>query len=241
MGDLTPSLGIVCGMVTEVRALGQWARDPRVLVAVSGARPGRAEAEARRLVAAGCQALLSWGVAGGLDSALVPGDLVVPAEVLAEDGACWGFSAKLRAGIPAGVPSPRRGEGQGGGGRILGLDHMVMTTAEKATLFQRTGAVAVDMESHRVARVAAESGAEAGLPALAIRAIGDPAGRAPPALAATALGEDGRPRIGPVAAGLMRRPGDLAALLRVKRDTDAALAALAGFAGKVIPAMLKDL
>jgi adenosylhomocysteine nucleosidase len=237
MGDLTPSLGIVCGMVTEVRALGQWARDPRVLVAVSGARPGRAEAEARRLVAAGCQALLSWGVAGGLDPALVPGDLVVPAEVLAEDGACWGFSAKLRAGIPAGVPSPRRGEGQGGGGRILGLDRMAATTAEKATLFQRTGAVAVDMESHRIARVAAESGA--GLPALAIRAIGDPAGRALPALAATALGEDGRPRVGPVAAGLMRRPGDLAALLRVKRDTDAALAALAGVADTAIPALLE--
>lgn len=234
MGDLTPSLGIVCGMVTEVRALGQWARDPRVLVAVSGARPGRAEAEARRLVAAGCQALLSWGVAGGLDPALVPGDLVVPAEVSAEDGACWGFSAKLRAGILAGVPSPRRGEGQGGGGRILGLDRMAATTAEKATLLQRTGAVAVDMESHRVARVAAE----AGLPALAIRAIGDPAGRAPPALAATALGEDGRPRIGPVAAGLMRRPGDLAALLRIKRDTDAALAALAGAAYMAIAALL---
>jgi hopanoid-associated phosphorylase len=224
-------------MVTEVRALGQWARDPRVLVAVSGARPGRAEAEARRLVAAGCQALLSWGVAGGLDPALVPGDLVVPAEVIAEDGAGWGFSAKLRASIPAGVPSPRQGEGQGGGGRILGLDRMAATTAEKATLFQRTGAVAVDMESHRIARVAAESGA--GLPALAIRAIGDPAGRALPALAATALGEDGRPRVGPVAAGLMRRPGDLAALLRVKRDTDAALAALAGVADTAIPALLE--
>jgi hypothetical protein len=92
---------------------------------------------------------------------------------------------------------------------------MAATTAEKATLFQRTGAVAVDMESHRIARVAAESGA--GLPALAIRAIGDPAGRALPALAATALGEDGRPRVGPVAAGLMRRPGDLAALLRWRR------------------------
>jgi hypothetical protein len=44
----------------------------------------------------------------------------------------------------------------------------------------------------------------------------------------------------PVVAGLLRRPGDLAALLRVKRDTDAALASLAGIAGKVLPVMLED-
>ena len=76
MGDLTPALGpavgIVCGMVSEVRALGRWADDPRITIAVSGARPERAEAEARRLVAEGCRALMSWGVAGGLDPALVP-------------------------------------------------------------------------------------------------------------------------------------------------------------------------
>ena len=113
---------------------------------------------------------------------------------------------------------------------------MVATTAEKAALFQRTSAVAVDMESHRVARVAAE----AGLPALAIRAIGDPAGRALPELAVRALGEDGRPRIGPVVAGLLRKPGDLAALLRVKRDTDAALATLANVADTAIAALLED-
>jgi hypothetical protein len=119
-------------------------------------------------------------------------------------------------------------------GAILGLDRMVLSTAEKAALHARTGAVAVDMESHRVAVAAAA----AGLPVLAVRAIGDPAGRALPALAARALGEDGRPRIGPVVAGLLRRPGDLAALLRVRRDTEAALAALAGVAGTVIAAML---
>ena len=83
MGNLTPApkfvCGIVCGMVSEARALGRWADDPRIAIAVSGARPGRAEA--RRLVAEGCRALISWGVAGGLDPALVPG------EVVAEDGA----------------------------------------------------------------------------------------------------------------------------------------------------------
>ena len=238
MGHLTPTAkivcGIVCGMASEARALGRWANDPRIGIGISGARPGRAEAEARRLVAEGCRALLSWGVAGGLDPALVPGDLVIPAEVVAEDGRNWPVSQELSAALAAGVPSPLRGEGQGGGRHLLGLDRMVLSAAEKAALFERTGAVALDMESHRVALVAAA----AGLPFLAVRAIGDPAGRALPALAARALGEDGRPRIGPVVAGLLRRPGDLAALLRVKRDTEAALAELAAVAETLIPAIL---
>ena len=238
MGNLTPGAkidcGIVCGMVSEVRALGRWADDPLIGIGISGARPGRAEAEARRLVAEGCRALMSWGVAGGLDPALVPGELVFPAVVVAEDGGSWPLSRDLRAAVTAGVPSPRRGEGQGGGPTLLGLERMVFSAAEKAALFERSGAVAIDMESHRVALVAAA----AGLPFLALRAIGDPAGRALPALVARALGEDGRPRIGPVVAGLLRRPGDLAALLRVKRDTAAALAALAAVAETLIPAIL---
>jgi hopanoid-associated phosphorylase len=234
MGDLTPALGIVCGMVSEVRALGRWADDPLIAIGISGARPGRAEVEARRLVAGGCRVLLSWGVAGGLDPTLVPGDLVIPAAVVAEDGGNWPVAPDLRAAVTAGVPSPRRGEGRGGGPNLLGFERMVLSTAEKAALFERSGAVAIDMESHRVALVAAA----AGLPVLAVRAIADPAGRALPALAARALGADGRPRIGPVVAGLLRRPGDLAALPRVRRDTAAALAALAGVAETLIPAIL---
>ena len=241
MGDLTPTpkivCGIVCGMVSEVRALGRWADDPLVGIGISGARPDRAEAEARRLVAEGCRALLSWGVAGGLDPALAPGDLVIPGEVVAEDGGSWPLSHTVIARLDRTIQTaemPRPSRGMTGTGAILGLDRMVLSVAEKAALFERTGAVAVDMETHRVAQVAAE----AGLPALAIRAIGDPAGRALPALAARALGEDGRPRIGPVVAGLLRRPGDVAALLRVRRDTEAALATLTAVADTFIAAIL---
>ena len=241
MGHLTPGakivVGIVCGMVSEVRALGRWADDPRIAIAVSGARPERAEAEARRLVAEGCRVLISWGVAGGLDPALVPGELVFPAVVVAEDGGSWPASQTVIARLDRAIQTaemPRSSRGMTGKGAILGLDRMVLTVAEKAALFERSGAVAIDMESHRVALVAAA----AGLPFLAVRAIGDPAGRALPALAARALGEDGRPRIGPVVAGLLRRPGDLGALLRVRRDTAAALASLAGIAEALIAAML---
>jgi adenosylhomocysteine nucleosidase len=233
MGDLTPTLGIVCGMQSELHALGRWARDARVRVAVSGARPAQAETEARRLIDEGCRVLLSWGVAGGLDPTQIPGDLVIPTDAVGVDGRSWALSIGLFGAATAGVP-PRAWEV---GGRLLGLDRMVLTLMEKIILHEKTGAVAVDMETHRVALVAAE----AGLPILAIRAIGDPAGRVLPELVTQALGADGRPRFGPVIAGLLWRPGDLRALVQVKRDTDAALAALAGIADEAVMTILDGL
>jgi len=215
-------LGIVCGMASEARALGRWSADPRVRVAISGARPDRAEAAARTLAAEGCRVLLSWGVAGGLDPALEPGALLLPEAVIEADGARHALAPAL-AGIAAAIPSP-----------ILGTDRMLLDPGQKSRLHRETGAAAADMETHRVASAAAA----AGIPALAIRAIGDPAGRAVPALATRALGEDGRPRLGAVALELLKRPGDLSALLRLKRDTDAALAALAGIADPAIVALL---
>ena len=69
MGHLTPApkivCGIVCGMVSEVRALGRWANDPRIGLGISGARPGRAEAGARPQVAAGSPGPPAGRLGGG--------------------------------------------------------------------------------------------------------------------------------------------------------------------------------
>jgi len=110
MGDLTPVLGIVCGMTSEVRALGRWANNPRICIGISGARPDRAEAEARRLVAEGCRALMSWGVAGGLDPALVPGDLVIPAVIVAEDGVRLPLSGTVIARLNRAIRTGGKGQ-----------------------------------------------------------------------------------------------------------------------------------
>lgn len=186
-------------MRSELRSLGKLADDPRLAIAVSGARPDRAEAEARRLMAEGCTSLVSWGIAGALDPALAAGMLLIGGSV--RDG---------------GETRPLAGDGP----RLLGSELPVISAGEKARLYRETGAVAVDMETHRLART--------GLPVHAIRAIADPADRALPPLVGDALDAEGRPRIGRVIAGLVRRPGDLPALLRLRRDTAAALRALSG-------------
>ncbi len=233
-----PVLGIVCGMAAEAGALGGWANDPRVAVAISAGRPLRAEAEARRLAGGGVRTLLSWGIAGALDPALRPGTLVTPSQVVAPDGTLLALASAAAGSDPR--PPPSGGtDGEGAAAPrpvalLAGSEEVLLDPAAKAELRARTGAAAVDMESHRVAAAAAA----AGLPCIAVRAISDPAERALPRLATDALDDRGRPRIGAVLAGLLRHPGDLPALLAAGRDSRAALAALRDAADGLIPALL---
>lgn len=227
MGDLTPRfgdplLGIVCGMERERGALGAVARDPRVRVGISGARPERARSEAARLANAGCVALLSWGLAGGLAPALKNGDLVTARRVFSEGAGPIALTA---------VP------GADDAKLCFGSEEVILTPEGKAALHRRSQAAFVDMETHRIARV----GAEAGLPVYVLRAIADPAERALPTLAVNALDRTGRPRIGRVLTGLLRRPGDLPALLQAKRDADAAFASLGRAADDHLPRLLDRL
>ncbi|MBK0397735.1 adenosylhopane nucleosidase [Limibaculum sp. M0105] len=210
-----PLVGVIAGMESELSALGALRGDPRIATAVSGARPDQAEREARRLAALGCRLLISWGVAGGLHPGLTPGTLIVGTDVVEENG------MRHVLVVPP-IPGLRRV-------RLMGLDRPAMTARDKAALHAASGADAVDMESHRIAR----AGEAANLPVMAIRAVGDPAARALPRLAADALGVDGRPRIARVVLGLLTEPWALPALIRLKSDTDAALAALAAIATRL--------
>jgi len=202
-------IGILVGMRSEARLL------PGRLVLCSGGRPERARALAQRMLDEGAEGLLSFGIAGGLDPRLTPGNLVIGSAVAAggrrlEADAAW--CRRLAAALPGACS-----------GIIAGSDEVVASAAAKAELAARCGAVAVDMESGAVA----EACARAGKPFAVLRAIADPAGRGIPALAMRGLGPDGETRPLAVAAGLLRHPGDLPALIRLGRDSQAALAALA--------------
>ncbi|MEM7177522.1 MAG: hypothetical protein AAGD47_03425 [Pseudomonadota bacterium] len=210
-----PVLGIVCGMQSEFATLGRLAIDPRLRVTVSGARPDLAEDGAEWLIEEGCRYLLSWGVAGGLDPASSPGALIAATHVTTEAGA-------TQALTPA--PYDATDTGAAATGPLLGLDRVALTAPEKQALHAATGALAVDMETHRVAKVAQAHG----LPVSAVRVISDAAARSLPPFVADALSITGHPRIGPVLMGLLKSPGALPDLLRLKRDTSRALGRLAG-------------
>ena len=181
-----------------------------------------------RLLAEGCDALVSCGFAGGLDAALRPGDVVVAEAVADADGSLRATDAGWRQALLSLLrgAGPRRCVGRCVEGRLAGLDQPLLTVADKAACARKLAVCAVDMESTAVARLAAA----AGVPFLVVRVILDPADRPIPRWLTGTLDGRGKPLPRRLLAGLAGHPTDLPALLRLARDERVALAALRGVA-----------
>jgi len=183
------------------------------LIAISGIGAAAAAQAADSLVTTGVSALLSWGVAGALDPKFAAGDLLLPRQVIAPDGAgilttpAW--RERLAANLPAEfVPS---------GDALLTSPTAIAKVADKATAWRATGAGAVDMESLAIGRIAIARE----LPFIAVRVIVDTATDLLPhtVMAAT---RDGQVRIGLLLRGLLVAPTDIGGLLRLARRYRAA-------------------
>ena len=168
-------------------------------------------------------ALLVTGLAGGCEPGLAPGDVIL--------------------GDPVAVAGPPRREVEPDpelrrravraldaaglryrAGRLLTVDEVVTSPAEKARWWRSDGVAAVDMESAHVLDWARR----AGLPALAVRVVADgPADEVPAALLGV-VGTDGRLRAGTVAR-LLARPALLAPAWRLGRRSGRALESLGRF------------
>lgn len=216
-------IGVLTGLTVEARLLqgSVFERTQAPLIARAGACAKRAFDEAERLVAAGAGAIVSFGIAAGLDPRLQPGDIVLADRVILPDGRTvdtdpdWLGSARAQAG----QPSARTYIGP-----VAGTDRLLATAADKRGLAARSGALCGDMESAAAAAVAQR----AGLPLLVVRAVSDSAAQNLPGVARVPLRPDGGISIGPVAQALWSRPGEWLAVARLAFDTRAALEALRG-------------
>ena len=213
-------IGIVVGMRAEAALLA-----PGSMIACSGGRPAKAEELAKYLLKAGAEALLSFGVAGGLDPSLSPGDLVIASSVDL-DGASLKADEAWAKRLHNALPKAHLGI-------VCGAQVPALSAADKAHLRAESGGLVIDLESGPVAEVCAA----AGKPFAVLRAVADPAGRAIPEFALKGLAEDGRTRALPVILGLLGRPLELPALLGLARDNRAALASL-GRAARLLDASL---
>jgi hopanoid-associated phosphorylase len=199
----------VTGLLAEARV----AAGPGVRTVAGGGGAALA-ALLQAELARGVRAVMSFGIAGGLDEHLACGTWVVARAVVTPD-ARWPCDAawvrSLAARLPGAVTAA-----------LAGVDAPVTEPAGKRALQHATGAVAVDTESHVVAALAAAHG----VPFAAFRVVADSARRMLPPAALVGLAADGRIRGTAVLASLARAPTQLPALWRTAIDAGAALRAL---------------
>lgn len=208
-----PPVGIVVGMKSEARI----ARKLGWPVETGGGTPAGAMRAAETLVAKGAKALVSFGLAGGLDPVLFPGDLLVPHTVLdhGEQLAC-DLELMRRLGGPTRHT-------------ILAETEIVPTALEKRDLCRETGAQAVDLESGAVARVALAHG----LPFAVLRAICDPANCSLPPAAIIALDHQGGIGFLRVFLSVLRMPRQIQDLRELAADAHIARDALIERIGQI--------
>jgi len=162
----------------------------------------------------GYRRIISFGVAGGLAPHLRTGDWVVASSVVDAQfnrptDLIW--TEKILTMIPGALHAP-----------ILGVDTAVTDPEGKRRLHLRTGAAAADMESHLVARLAAEHG----LSFAAARVVIDPAHRFVPPAALAGMLPGGRTDAIAVACALIARPSQLLSIIRLGFDAYIARGAL---------------
>ena len=212
--------------VTGLAAEAKVARRGGLIAQPSGGVATQTTAIAESLLRDGAEALISFGIAGALAPSLAPGDLLVPRAVIDDRGARFAVDDTWRTQIVdalrgAGLPVERRD--------LLGTSEVAASPARKAEFHRVTGAVAVDLESHLVAAVAAR----AGKPFLVLRAVSDSAVQVLPDAAVHGLAPSGKPALGRVLLSVARDPRQIPALIRLASDTRRALDAL-GSALRVI-------
>ena len=198
----------VCGMEREARiAAGAG------VITVVGGSSGRLR-ERLEGALADARGVISIGIAGALSPQLSPGDLVVAAAVLAR-GKSFATDGEWSERLVVQLPGAKLAA-------IAGTDTLITTAAEKALMFDATGAYATDMESH----IAAEIAHSRGLPFAGLRIVADAATSDLPACASVALTAEGKVNLAAVLGSVVKRPGQIPQIMRMARESNAAFAAL---------------
>lgn len=197
---------VACGVAAEARAVaGEQVR------AVAGGGDATYLAATLDGLAPRAEAIVSWGLAGALVDDLNVGDWVVGSGVTGVfDYAC---DAEWAARVVAALGGARTG--------LVHADGHLADPARKRGL-GAMGPVAIDMESHVAARVAAAYR----LPFLIIRLISDAVGDALPHAAQVAMGPRGTTDYRRLLASLVRHPAQVPGFARFAVTSLASLRAL---------------
>jgi adenosylhomocysteine nucleosidase len=146
--------------------------------------------------------VISAGFAGALDPALKRNDVVLPSEVIEPEGQV--FSIGVTVPAPEGdEPASQRPALRSG--RLLTVDALVRTAAEKAALRDRYQADLLDMESSAVAALCSQRAVRF----LSLRVVSDEADTDLPREVATLMTRSGSYLVGSAIRAIWNRPSAL--------------------------------
>jgi adenosylhomocysteine nucleosidase len=160
--------------------------------------------------------MISAGFAGALDPGLARYELVLANEVLDLEGR----RLRIDVAVPDDGPGPRVRSG-----RLLTVDQIVRTAAEKAELHRRFEADLVDMETSAVAALCGERL----IRFLSIRIISDEAQVDLPPEVVSLMTRSGSYRVGAALRAIWRRPSSLKDFWALHEHAQEAADRLAGF------------
>ncbi len=209
------SVGLVVALPGEKRTLtkarvqsGRFSRlNDKTLILLSGIGPDKAADGAAILIRQGCTALLSWGCAAALDPELKPGELIIPEKILCANGEAFNTDQEWRGKLLDRLADHQIIHS----GPITESRSLVGSAAEKLALCNQNGAIALDMESASIARLAARQN----LPFVSIRAIADPANLDLPKPVSIAINQNGDLQLPLLLALIARDPSSIPGLVRL--------------------------
>jgi hopanoid-associated phosphorylase len=225
----TAPVGVIAALREEHRLLARAERlwrhgRPEIILSGMGASSSALAAEA--LAARQVAGLVSFGYAGGISDKLEPGTLLIAETVDTEDGSRFradhGWLKALETVLGRAVPTAR--------GALLSVDRILATDADKRRAHAATGALAADMETAAVAKVAARRE----LPFVALRVVVDAIGQSVPTSILASVDAEGRVALSRLVLALLGRPHDLKSvvgLARAARAADRTLSAVCRLAG----------
>jgi len=159
------------------------------------------------LVEYGATALLSWGCAGALSKKTRPGDLLLPHAIFTEDGQTIDTHQEWHQRWVEHLA----GKTDWHEDMLLESSKVIGEAREKNRLTHRSGAIAVDMESAAIGRVAMQ----AGIPFMVIRAIADSADEGLPPYIAKMMSDKKQFQTGRLLPALLARPWRWPAMIRL--------------------------
>ncbi len=199
------------GMTVEARIA---ARSKRVTAVAGGGDEARLAALIERALADGARGIISFGIAGGLAPDIASGTIIVGTSVLS-GGRSFPANAAWSQRLVELLPEAK-------GGAVIGSPTVVAAPEAKAALYKATAAIAADMESQVVARIASARG----VPFAVLRVVADTADQRLPPAAVNGLKPDGRPDIMGVLRSLASEPAQLPDLIQTALGARRAMAGL---------------